>query len=167
MSTSLKANRSALARLSLRNPWHLLALGFGSGLAPKAPGTFGTLAALPLVYLAAWPGPWVYLALTLVACVLGIYVCHRAAKDMGVHDHGAIVWDEVAGMLLTMVWVPLSWSTLLVGFLLFRCLDIVKPWPISYCDKRVQGGVGIMLDDMLAGAAACLSLHALLQVGLL
>ncbi|MDF2178023.1 phosphatidylglycerophosphatase A [Aliiglaciecola sp. CAU 1673] len=158
---------SPLSRLTLTNPWHFLALGFGSGLSPKAPGTFGTLAALPLVWLALQPGPWFYLGFTLLACVIGVYICGRAAQDMGVHDHGAIVWDEVAGMLLTMLWVPLSWSTLLAGFILFRLFDILKPWPISYCDKQVHGGLGIMLDDILAGIAACISLHALLQFGFL
>lgn len=148
----------ALKRLSLTNPWHFLALGFGSGMAKKAPGTFGTLAAVPLyLLLSPLPLAW-YLALTLLAVVGGIYICDRASKDMGVHDHGAIVWDEVAGLLITMIAAPAGIVWLVVGFVLFRIFDILKPWPIRVLDARVHGGLGIMADDVLAGvfALACL-----------
>lgn len=165
ISTSVESSADPVELLSLKNPVHFLALGFGSGLAPKAPGTFGTLAALPLVWLLIQPGLWFYLCLTLIACLAGAWICGHAARDMGVHDHAAIVWDEVAGMLLTMFAVPLSWSTLLVGFVLFRLLDILKPWPISYLDKHVHGGVGIMADDILAGILACVGMHLLLEMG--
>lgn len=151
-------SNNPVKRLSLTNPWHFLALGFGSGLAPKAPGTFGSLAAIPLFLLLS-PLPWLaYLALTLLAIVGGVYICARASRDMGVHDHSAIVWDEVAGMLITLFMVPLTWQWLLAGFALFRFFDILKPWPISWCDKHLHGGFGIMIDDVLAGvfAFACL-----------
>ena len=154
------------AKLRLTNPVHFLALGYGSGLAPFMPGTFGTLAALPLVIAAALPGSlFLYLTLTLVACIAGIWICDRTANDMGVHDHSAIVWDEVAGMLITMLLVPISWQTLLAGFVLFRFFDIVKPWPIRYLDKHVHGGLGIMLDDVVAGMFACVGLHAFIYAG--
>ena len=147
-------------RLSLLNPVHFLALGFGSGLAAKMPGTFGTLAALPLVVLLSHYASFsVYLAVTILVSIVGIWICGKTAKDMGVHDDSSIVWDEVAGMLITMLAVPLSWQTLLAGFVLFRFFDILKPWPISYLDKHVHGGFGIMIDDVLAGAFALGILH--------
>ena len=143
----------------LRDLGHLLAFGFGSGYAPVAPGTFGTLAALPLWWLALSLGPWGYLGLTLAAAVAGIWLCGRAARALGVHDHPAIVWDEIAGFLVTMAGVPAGWPWVLAGFALFRLFDIWKPWPIRWLDARVAGGLGIMLDDLLAGAFACVLLH--------
>ncbi|MCH1929058.1 phosphatidylglycerophosphatase A [Shewanella sp. A25] len=152
----------ALKHLSLKNPTHFLALGFGSGLAAKAPGTFGTLAAIPLyLLLAPLPLTW-YLLLTAVSIIAGIYICDKAAKDMGVHDHGAIVWDEVAGLLITMIAAPQGLIWLVVGFALFRLFDIIKPWPIRWLDAKVEGGFGIMIDDVLAGifAFVCVQLLA-------
>jgi phosphatidylglycerophosphatase A len=153
-------------RVSLKNPVHFLALGFGSGLAPKAPGTFGTIAALPLVWLLSLYTPfYIYLLITLVVCIVGIWLCGKTADDMQVHDDSSIVWDEVAGMLITLIAVPISWQTMLLGFLLFRFFDILKPWPISYLDKHVHGGFGIMIDDVLAGlfSLACMHLAFYLQ----
>ena len=145
---------------------HFLAFGFGSGLAPKAPGTFGTLAAVPLVcLLSLYSSLFVYALVTLVACIAGIWICGKTAEDMQVHDDSSIVWDEVAGLLVTMWAVPLSWQSVLVGFLLFRFFDILKPWPISYLDKHVHGGFGIMIDDVLAGIFALIGLHAALNFG--
>jgi phosphatidylglycerophosphatase A len=138
----------------LSNPIHFLALGFGSGLAPKAPGTFGTLAAIPVFFLAINLDILYYLLLLVVMSIAGIYICGKAAKDAGVHDHGAIVWDEIVGFMITMYMIPVSWLTVLVGFALFRFFDILKPWPISYLDKNCHGGLGIMLDDIVAGIAA-------------
>lgn len=154
----------ALARLSLSNPVHFLALGFGSGLAPKAPGTFGTLAAVPLYMLMSGLSLTVYVAITLLVTVAGIWICDKAAKDMQVHDHGAIVWDEVAGLLITMIAAPSGWLYLVLGFILFRFFDIVKPWPIKILDARVHGGFGIMIDDVLAGVFAAICLQALVLV---
>lgn len=151
----------ALSRLSLKHPIHFLALGFGSGLAAKAPGTFGTLAAVPLYLLmTSLSLPW-YLGLTCLSVVAGFYICGKAAKDMRVHDHGAIVWDEVAGLLITMIAAPEGWVWLLVGFGLFRLFDIVKPWPIRWLDAKVEGGFGIMIDDVLAGIFALIVLQLL------
>lgn len=154
----------ALKRLSLKNPWHFLALGFGSGLAKKAPGTFGTLAAVPL-YLLLSPLPLVwYLVVTLIVVIVGVYICDRASKDMGVHDHGAIVWDEVAGLLITLIAAPAGIGWLMAGFVLFRVFDILKPWPIRVLDAKVHGGLGIMADDVLAGLFALACLQALAQI---
>jgi phosphatidylglycerophosphatase A len=145
---------TSTANFSLSNPIHFLALGFGSGLAPKAPGTFGTLAAIPLFLLLAPLDNMIYLTLIILMSVTGVYICGKAAKDAGVHDHGAIVWDEFVGLLITMFLMPVTWQTILVGFALFRFFDILKPWPISYLDKNCHGGLGIMLDDIVAGIAA-------------
>ncbi|MDN5369856.1 MAG: phosphatidylglycerophosphatase [Shewanella sp.] len=150
-----------LAALSLRNPIHFLALGFGSGLAAIAPGTFGTLAAVPLYLLLSLLPLSTYVIVTLIVCVAGIYICDKTCRDLGVHDHKAIVWDEVAGYLLTMLAAPVGWQWPLVGFVLFRFFDIVKPWPIRWLDRNVKGGFGVMADDILAGVVACLVLQLL------
>jgi phosphatidylglycerophosphatase A len=147
------------ANFRLKNPIHFLALGFGSGLAPKAPGTFGTLAAIPIYLLMAPLSVNYYLLLVILMTLSGVYICGKAAKDSGVHDHGAIVWDEIVGFLITMFMVPLSWQSVLVGFILFRLFDIFKPWPISFVDKKLHGGSGIMFDDVLAGLAALACMH--------
>ena len=150
-------------RISLKNPWHFLAIGFGSGLAPKAPGTFGTLAAVPLVWFCSTYLSFnLYLLLTVLFSIAGIWICGKTADDMQVHDDSSIVWDEVVGFMITMLAVPLSWQTLLAGFILFRLFDIAKPWPISYLDKNVHGGFGIMADDVLAGIFSLISLHVIL-----
>ncbi|MAT64733.1 MAG: phosphatidylglycerophosphatase A [Gammaproteobacteria bacterium] len=146
----------------LKDPRHLLALGFGSGLAPIAPGTFGTLAGAVLYPLIAGLGLPVYLLLVGAAFLLGVRVCGYTARALGVHDHSAIVWDEVVGLWITLAAVAPSWPALLLGFALFRLFDILKPWPIRWLDRHVQGGLGIMLDDVLAGvfAGLCLWLAA-------
>lgn len=138
----------------VRHPVHWFAFGFGSGLAPWAPGTFGTLAAVPFyLYLQSWAFiP--YLVFLLVTFVLGIYFCGRSSALLGVHDHGGIVWDEMVGFWLTMLFVPTGWYWIVAGFVLFRLFDIVKPWPIGAIDKHVHGGFGIMLDDILAALYA-------------
>ncbi len=143
-------------QFNLKDPIHFLALGFGSGLAPKAPGTFGTLVAVPLVLLFSNLSPFYLALLILFMSLSGIYICGKAAKDAGVHDHGAIVWDEIVGLMITMFMMPITWQTMLVGFVLFRFFDILKPWPISYLDKNCTGGFGIMIDDIVAGLAAWL-----------
>lgn len=136
------------------SPAQVLACGFGSGLAPVAPGTFGTLAAVPIVLLAqSWPW-WIYLGATAAMFVVGIFICDRAARAWGVQDHPAIVWDEIVGFMITMSVAPAGWLWMVAGFLLFRIFDISKPWPIRAVDRRMHGGLGIMLDDVLAGVAA-------------
>jgi phosphatidylglycerophosphatase A len=149
----------SMSRPDLRNPVHLLAFGFGSGLSPKAPGTAGTLVALPIWWLFAQTPLWGYALLTLVVIAVGVPLCGRTARDLGVHDHGGIVIDEIAGFLVTMFAVPVSPLAALSGFLLFRLFDIAKPWPIGWLDKRIEGGTGIMVDDLVAGLYACVLLH--------
>jgi len=153
------SDKNTQVNFDLANPIQFLALGFGSGLARKAPGTFGTLAAVPLFLLMSGLTPLVYGLLVLVVCISGIYICGKAASDVGVHDHGAIVWDEFAGFFITMFMVPVTWQSVLVGFILFRIFDIAKPWPISIADKKLTGGFGIMFDDVLAGLFALIIMH--------
>jgi phosphatidylglycerophosphatase A len=141
-------------RQLLRNPVQFMAFGCGAGLSPKAPGTAGTIVAIP-VYLLLHDLPFpLWLSLLAVMTMAGIWLCGRAARELGVPDHPGIVWDEIAGFLITMSAVTFSWGNLLLGFSLFRLFDIAKPWPISYLDRHVKGGLGIMLDDIVAGICA-------------
>ena len=133
------------------NPIHLLAFGLGSGAMPKAPGTFGTIAAIPLYLLLMHLTPWSYLLVVAAMFLLGVWLCDRTARDLGVHDHAGIVWDEWVGFLVTLWLVPTGFGWIFLGFLLFRLFDILKPWPINWLDRHVGGGLGIMLDDLLAG----------------
>ncbi|MFT6329950.1 MAG: phosphatidylglycerophosphatase A [Bermanella sp.] len=146
----------------MKNPVHFLALGFGSGLVPVMPGTFGSLAALPILYAMGFVSLQIFIVITVVSFLVGIYLCGKTAGDLKVHDHGSIVWDEVAGMMVTFIAVPINPLSLLLGFLLFRFFDILKPWPIRVFDRRVHGGFGIMIDDIVAGAIACACLHGIL-----
>jgi len=158
ISTDKPLPKPAMGKIS-----HLLAFGFGAGCSPKAPGTMGTLLAVA-IYLPLSPLPIVAYGVVLAAVILvGVWLCDRASRDLGVHDHPGIVWDEIAGYLLTMFAAPPGWPWILVGFALFRLFDIWKPWPIGWLDRRVSGGVGIMLDDLVAGlfAAGCLQTIAL------
>ncbi len=138
----------------LKNPVNFFALGFGSGLSKYAPGTMGTLVAVPL-YLLLEPLPLhYYLLVVMVVTLVGIWLCDRSAKTLRVHDHPGIVWDEIAGYLLTMAAAPSGWEWVLLGFCLFRLFDIWKPWPIKVIDRKVEGGFGIMLDDVVAALFA-------------
>lgn len=137
-----------------KNPAHIFALGFGSGMAPFAPGTFGTFVAVPVVWCAQQGSSAVYVALTLIMFFVGVYVCGVTARDLRVHDHAAIVWDEIVGYMITMTFAPHGWLWLLGGFVAFRVFDILKPWPIRTVDRKLHGGFGIMLDDVLAGVYA-------------
>lgn len=152
---------------NLKNPIHLLAFGLGSGLAPKAPGTFGTLAAIPLWWWLLQGTPtWAYIAVLVSGFTFGVWICEKTSQDLGVHDHGGIVFDEWIGLWLTLLWLPwgenlahnMAWLT--AGFVAFRFFDILKPWPIRWLDAKVHGGFGIMIDDLIAGvfALACLQL---------
>jgi len=142
----------------LADPVLFLAFGFGSGLAKKAPGTFGTVAGIPVYLLMAQTDLLAYSVLTLLALLVGVWICDNAAKKLGEHDFGGIVWDEIVGLFITLWAVPVTWQNIGLGFVLFRFFDIVKPWPIKWVDRKVQGGLGIMLDDVLAGIFAALLL---------
>lgn len=151
------------SRGPIRPDWrrwhHWLAFGLGSGLVPWAPGTWGTLAALPLFLVLAPLPLWAYLAVTAALFLLGIGVCGRTARDLDLADPGAIVWDEWVGLLVTLTALPSGWGWLVAGVLLFRLFDVLKPWPIRLLDRSVHGGLGIMLDDLAAGLMAWLLLQ--------
>ena len=142
---------SSLGRFRLTAPAHLLSLGFGSGLFPWAPGTIGTLWAwCVFVALEDWLEPQHWLALVAASFLIGIWACGRTARDVGVSDHSAIVWDEVVAFWLVLAFLPTDWFSQLVAFGIFRFFDIAKPPPIGYFDARLKGGFGIMFDDLLA-----------------
>lgn len=147
-----------LTGLHLTNPIHFCAIGFGSGLLTPAPGTWGTLAGLLLgVLLLHFFSPIGFLLFTLLSFVLGCYFCGKTTKDMGVHDHGSIVWDEFVGIFCVLLAIPnLSWQWCLVAFILFRLFDILKPYPIRYFDQKLHNGFGIMIDDVLAAGYSIL-----------
>lgn len=149
-------------RQLLTDPAHLLAFGLGSGLSPRAPGTVGTVVAALVWWLLGPLSPGVHLGVLLLLVVVGTWAAGRSARALGVHDHGGIVIDEWAGFWLTVTALPHHWGWLLGGFVLFRFFDIVKPWPIGWLDRRVHGGWGIMVDDLVAGLLAWLILFAVL-----
>ncbi len=142
-----------------RSPAQFLAFGFGSGLSPWAPGTAGTLVAIPLFLALAELSLLWYSVVVALAFVAGIAICGAASRQLGVHDHPGIVWDEFVGYWVTLWALPAEPAWVLAGFVLFRILDILKPWPIRVLDRRVGGGFGIMIDDVIAGVLACGMLH--------
>ncbi len=147
----------------LASPANFLAIGAGSGLAPVAPGTVGTLAAIPLLFIMP-SNPLIYLAVLVLMFIAGVWLCNVCSSSLGVHDHPGIVWDEWVGYLLAMFLVPVNFLNILLGFAFFRLFDVLKPWPIGWADKRVEGGMGIMLDDVFAGLYAFFSVHLVLYV---
>ncbi|WP_196229820.1 phosphatidylglycerophosphatase A family protein [Teredinibacter turnerae] len=151
----------------LREPRMLLAFGFGSGLSPVVPGTMGTLVGLPAIWLLAMlPLPITLIVITLAA-ILGVYLCDYSSRQLGVHDHKGIVWDEFVGVWITFLAVPLTWPAVVAGFVIFRFFDMVKPWPICVADRKVHGGFGIMFDDLLAGLAALGTMQTLIYFSIL
>ena len=145
----------------LSHPAHFLGLGFGSGLAAKAPGTFGTLVAIPLfMALMVTPEPVHFIVIALLF-LAGIPICARTGRALGVPDHGGIVWDEIVAFMLVLEFTPFAWNWWLTAFVLFRLFDIWKPFPIRQFDVRLKGGFGVMFDDLLAAVYAIASLKAL------
>lgn len=142
------------ARLAFTTPAGFFAFGFGSGLAPFAPGTVGTLAAVPLALALKGLPPALFWTVLVLSFVAGIRFCDVTARRLGRHDPGSIVWDEMVAYWLTVAFVPLHWAWLLAAFLLFRLFDIVKPWPIRLVEQRLGGGLGIMADDVIAAVYA-------------
>lgn len=140
------------SKFLIAHPAHFIALGFGSGLAPKAPGTFGSLAALPLFWLIAHSidNPASLAVIIAIGFLTGIWACSVTGKNLGVADHGGIVWDEIVAMWLILALIPAGWLEWFTAFLLFRFFDILKPWPIRQFDARLKNGFGVMLDDVLA-----------------
>ena len=151
-------NRRDLVRTVVRDPVHLLAFGFGTGLAPVAPGTFGSIPGVLLAWATLGLTFELQLAVAAALVASGIWICGESARRIGVHDHSGIVWDEIAGMYLVLVFTEPSIALWALAFGLFRLFDIWKPWPISDLDHRLKGGLGIMLDDLIAALYAALLL---------
>lgn len=157
MSAPLNA---AQRRALLSHPAGWVATALGAGLLPKAPGTAGSLVALLPWWFLLRDLPWAWYAVVLVAgFILGVWACEVSDRRLGMHDQGALVWDEVIGMWITLCVAPRGWAWMLVGFALFRLFDIWKPWPVRVADRHVRGGFGVMLDDVLAGVYALVVLQ--------
>lgn len=152
-----KHDRSVLKSLNLKDPWQVLAVGFGSGLLPKAPGTYGSLAALPFCMVLVYLPLYISLAFICIFTVIGTIAAAKTEKVLGMHDNSSIVVDEFAGMFVAVLFYPAVWYWCFLAFILFRIFDIFKPFPISFVDKKVNGGFGVMLDDLLAGIYAALA----------
>lgn len=144
-----------------RNPIHFAAFGFGAGAIKIAPGTFGTLVAIPFYILLQDLPLLMYISITAALFLLGVWLCQITTRDLGVHDHSGIVWDEIVGYLITMVAAPAGWLWIALGFALFRLFDIWKPWPINLLDRHVKGGFGVMIDDVTAGVYAWLVMQGI------
>jgi phosphatidylglycerophosphatase A len=142
-----------------RNPVHFVAFGLGIGAVGFAPGTWGTVLAVPLYILLQDLASVAYVAAVCVFFIAGVWICDVTTRDIGVKDHPGIVFDEIVGFLVTMTAVPNGWLWLIYGFLLFRLFDIWKPWPIRAIDRHMHGGTGIMLDDVIAGVFSCAVIH--------
>lgn len=152
-------------RFLFSHPAHLLSFGFGSGLARKAPGTFGTLVAFPIYWSLSPRLPDAALLAALVlAFVLGVWICGKTGKALGSADYGGIVWDEIVAFMLVLFFTPPGWEWSLLAFVLFRTFDIIKPPPIRYFDNAWHGGLGVMFDDLLAAGYALLCLAIIKSV---
>lgn len=147
-------SRNIAPQSAWTNPLHFITFGFGSGTMPYAPGTFGTLACIPFYLLFQGMIWWQYLIVTIIVALIGIYLCGRTCKEIGVHDHPGTVFDEFVGFFVTMLFAPVGWVWIVVGFVLFRFFDICKPWPIKWLDQNIHGGLGVVLDDIVAGVFA-------------
>ena len=165
MNTSPETPRRPTLRFVLANPAHFIAFGFGVGLFPLGPGTLGTVLAFPIYYALAaiLPGE-ALLACIVAAMLIGIWVCQVTGRNLGVHDHGGMVWDEIAAFMLVLYFIPPQPMWQAFAFLLFRVFDIVKPPPIRRLDQMIQNGFGVMLDDVLAAFYALLCLAAAQRV---
>jgi phosphatidylglycerophosphatase A len=147
----------------LAHPAHLIAFGFGSGLAPQAPGTVGTLLGVPLFWLitSAVPDLPNRIVLLVAAFLLGVWACGKTGRALGVADHGGMVWDEIVAFALVLLFTPAGWLWMALAFALFRLFDILKPWPIRVADRHLKNGFGVMFDDLLAAAFAIAALEGL------
>jgi phosphatidylglycerophosphatase A len=159
-----KQHNRKLYKILLVKPWHWLTIGFGSGLMPWIPGTWGTLPGILLVLIATQFNLLIYVLIAIMTTVVGIGLSADLSAQLQQHDPSVVVWDEMVGMLWSMVAVPLTWYWMVAAFMIFRLLDSIKPWPISAIDQNITGGEGIMLDDVLAGVATLAIMHTLLII---
>lgn len=151
-------------KLLFSHPAHFLSLGFGSGLAPKAPGTFGTIVGVMLFCVVKDWSLQAHLSLFGCLFLLGVFCCNATGKALGVSDHGGIVWDEIVAMILVLAFTPIYWAWWLVAFGLFRLFDIWKPYPIRQFDAKLKNGFGVMFDDLLAAIYAILSIKLIVWI---
>lgn len=159
----MSSKRNHLPRgVRLSNPLHLFAVGFGAGAAPYAPGTVGTLVAIPIYLLMQLTPMPIYMLILAALIFIGFWLCDVTDKAIGVHDHPSIVWDEIVGYLLTMWAVPANFMWILLGFILFRLFDIWKPTPICWINDNVGGGIGVVVDDLMAAIYAAIVLHLII-----
>ena len=159
--------KRALVNEVFTNPVYLTACGFGAGLVPKAPGTVGTLVAIPIVVAISWLATSVQWVVLAAMFILGCWVCQVVADSLGDNDPGVIVWDEIFGFCIAMILIPLSLATIVLGFVIFRTLDILKPWPISWVERKFSGGFGIMIDDVIAGLVCNVCLQVFIRINYL
>lgn len=150
--------------ISLKNPIHFLAVGFGSGLSPIAPGTCGTVAGIAVYLIFCWLPISYYLIVLAVLTLLGFWFCSVTEKKLKGQDPPSIVWDEIVGYMITMIAVPINWRWIILGFIFFRIFDIWKPWPVSWADNKIHGGFGIMLDDIFAGIYSLVLLQFIILI---
>ena len=141
------------------NPIHFIACGFGIGALPIMPGTFATIASIPLYLLLVQLPLSAYITITILLNLAGIYLCGKTNRDFGTNDHPAAVWDEIAAFPIVMIAIPPTWYTILIGVILFRIFDIWKPGPIGWIDRHIHGGLGVMLDDVAAALVSLAILH--------
>lgn len=156
-----KAHPPVSVKTVVTDPVLFLAFGFGTGLAPVAPGTVGTLVGVVIELVVRPLGFPVRIGTVVMFLILGVWLCSRSTRKLGTHDHPGIVWDEITGYLFVMLAAPAGWIWVVLGFALFRLFDIVKPWPIREVDHSISGGLGIMLDDVVAGIYAAAPLIGL------
>ncbi|MGX2987556.1 phosphatidylglycerophosphatase A family protein [Ursidibacter sp. B-7004-1] len=151
-----------MMNINLKNPIHFLAVGFGSGLIKPAPGTWGSLVGL-LLAIFLWnltASPLFFIVLSSISFILGCYICEKTSQDLGMHDDGRIVWDEIVAIFCLFICLPeYNWIYYILTFLFFRLFDIIKPYPIRYFDQQLKGGLGIMFDDILAAIYSLISLY--------
>ncbi len=156
----MSARSTTQCRALLSHPAGWIATALGAGLVPGAPGTVGSVVALlPWWFLLRDLTPGAYAAVIIIGFALGVWACAVCERRLGTHDQGALVWDEVIGMWVTLFAVPAGWPWMVAGFVLFRLFDIWKPWPVRWADRKVGGGLGVMLDDVIAGAYALIVLQ--------
>lgn len=147
-----------------KNPWHFIAFGFGTGAIPVAPGTFGTLIAIPFyLYLETYSNT-TYLVMTIIIAIFSMWLCEKVSREINIEDHQGMCIDEIVGYLVTMINAPYGLGWIVLGFVLFRIFDIWKPWPIKQIDSQVKGGIGMILDDILAGVYSLIIIQILARI---
>lgn len=162
MATKQERNKDFKKYVQLTNPIHLLAVGLGSGMSPIMPGTMGSAMAIPLWLLFDGLQPYLYWVLIVVAFIFGCFLCQKTSDDTHTHDSGHIVWDEFVGMWITLFFIPqISVLWVAIAFVAFRVFDMAKPWPIRWFDKRVPGGFGIMVDDVIAAIFSSVTVYVI------